>query len=810
MSARRELAAFALVLGSLLAGYFGESLFGGKVLSPADVLFVSASFREVKGPSYEPSNRLLMDPVLQFQPWIEFNRSMLRAGRLPLWNSASGCGTPHLANGQSAPFDPFQLIAYLGSLPRAYAWMAAARLGFAGLGMFLLCRAWGFGPWGRWFAGLSYPFCGFLVLWLLFPVTNVAVWMPWLFLASDRVLERPGLRRIGVLALASGGAVLGGHIQTSAQVLLAVGLYVVWRMFRAGNDAGIERPARQRAAAWAGGIALGMALASVSIVPLGVYLTKSPVWTDRAKECPSPWQLTRPRMLDAVCTVVPYVFGSQRRGHPNLARALGVNNLNEAAGGYAGLATVLWLAPQAWGARKRQPRVAFLTALTAVGFLGAFGFPPVANVLRAVPVLDVMDQRRLTLWVAFGLVLLGGIGIDRLAAPAPGAVARWWVSLWATAGLGLLLLATIVARSEPWLMHRAREHYAQAAATTDGADPALYQQRAERQVSAAVRFLPVSLGLTAGELLALAALASLVGRGAVAWPVARGALAGLTLCELLAFGIGLNPAIEPGDDRPVTPLVARLRAVAGESGRILGLGEEWPPNVAMRYGLADPRNYDSVELTRSLAWLASLYETGNGVLSSRRTVTWAGVIRARQRLAESGVVAVVGASPPPPALAAEVERVGDVWLARLATQPRATLQSGREAVQLVGGNGRLEARFTLAHDDILVIRETYDPGWRAAVDGHAAVAEPWLGVFLAVRLGAGAHHVTLTYDPPEVRVAIGASLAALAATLLALTGALPARSARFRLQGLGRSRAIGLESNSVSSTGLHDRSNTEG
>ena len=66
-----------------------------------------------------------MDPVLQFQPWLEFNRTMIRAGRLPLWNPYAGCGAPHLANGQSAVFDPFHVMAYLGTLPEAYAWMAA-------------------------------------------------------------------------------------------------------------------------------------------------------------------------------------------------------------------------------------------------------------------------------------------------------------------------------------------------------------------------------------------------------------------------------------------------------------------------------------------------------------------------------------------------------------------------------------------------------------------------------------------------------------------------------------------------------------
>src|SRR4051794_23340211 len=203
MESRRELIAFGLVLAACLAGCFHESLLGGRVLSPADVLLVEASFRPDGKGDYQPFNRLLIDPVLQFQPWLEFNRAELRSGRLPLWNPLAGCGAPHLANGQSAVFDPFHLIAYLGPLPGAYAGIAWARLLFAGVGTFLLARRWGLGPWGRWFCGLAFPLCGFLVVWLLFPVTASAVWMPWVFLALDRLLDRPPPRAVGSLALAT-------------------------------------------------------------------------------------------------------------------------------------------------------------------------------------------------------------------------------------------------------------------------------------------------------------------------------------------------------------------------------------------------------------------------------------------------------------------------------------------------------------------------------------------------------------------------------------------------------------------------------
>ena len=82
----RETVGFGLVLAGCLAVYFHETVVGGRILSPADVLLVESSFRTCPDRDYEPLNRLLMDPVLQFQPWLEFNRTMLRQGRLPLWN----------------------------------------------------------------------------------------------------------------------------------------------------------------------------------------------------------------------------------------------------------------------------------------------------------------------------------------------------------------------------------------------------------------------------------------------------------------------------------------------------------------------------------------------------------------------------------------------------------------------------------------------------------------------------------------------------------------------------------------------------
>jgi hypothetical protein len=793
LSPRRERFAFAATLAFVVAGFFSESLFGGKILSPADVLFATKGFEEVRGPNYEPANRLLMDPVLQFQPWIEFNRAMIRSGRLPLWNSRSGCGAPHLANGQSAVFDPFQVIAYLGPVPDAYGWMAAARLWFAGLGMFLLARAWGLGVWGRWFAGLAFPFCGFVVVWLLYPVTNVAVWMPWVFLTTERVWERPTFRRVGWLGLAVGGTLLGGHVQTSAHLLLAVGLYSLWRGWRSEwKLTGLV--------AWSAGLILGLGIAAVEVLPLGAYLAKSPVWGDRERERKSPWELARPRVLDSACIALPYLYGSQRRGQPNLAKALGVYNLNESAGGFAGLATLIWLAPLAWSARRLQPRVNFLVFLVIFGFFGAYRLPPVDNLLRALPVLGVTDNRRLGLWVAFGLVLLGGIGLDGLSQVRLSRFWRWWGLVWVVVSVALLIAALGVTRFAPQIRSKALAHYLKASESTPGADPEVYRQRAERQARETLDFVPRYLALCGLQGLTLAGLLWAVRRGRIGDDVGRVALLGLTLIDLFAFGFGLNPAIERADDRPEPALIAALRSKLGPGDRAIGLGTELPPNTLMRYGLSDARNYDSIELQRNLDWFAPLYDPKVAEQTSRREITWERVIANRDRLSLASVRAVVGPTEPPASKLLRVEKVGQVWVALLDPAPMVKCVSGdARSTEWSGRNGRKDARVKSTSETTLIYRETFDPGWRASIDGAWVPVVPYLGTFLSVKVPAGAHRITFVYDPIEVKIGLISSIIAGLLTVFALTGSAIFRFTRIVLQRLGRSQALGLESESCPS-----------
>jgi len=429
---------------------------------------------------------------------------------------------------------------------------------------------------------------------------------------------------------------------------------------------------------------------------------------------------------------------------------------------------LIWLAPLAVVAQARNSRTAFLAGVVAFGALGAFQLPPVDNFLRALPVLDVTDNRRLTLWVAFGLSLLGGIGLDQLGESHR--LGRFWLGLWVLAASLFAGAALAIPALEQPLRDRAHAHYHAAALATPGADLSEYQKRGERQVAQTVRFLPQYYGLMAGQLLVLTALAALVCkvRSTPGW--VRPALVGLTLVDLASFGFGLNPAIDASIHRFEPQVVARLRQELPPGARALGLGEELAPNTLMRFGLSDPRNYDSVELARSLSWLVPLYKPGASALTSRREVDWSGVARARDRLCESGVGAIVARARPPTDEFARTERVGRVWIAWLEARPWADSATPKARIAFAKNHGKAEIVIDSPARAEVVVRETWDPGWQARVDGKPVILRQKWGVFLGLDVDKGYHNIVLEYNPIEVRSGLTVSICSAVLVILVLTG----------------------------------------
>ncbi len=331
-------------------------------------------------------------------------------------------------------------------------------------------------------------------------------------------------------------------------------------------------------------------------------------------------------------------------------------------------------------------------------------------------------------------------------------------------------LACAIPRFERQIRDRADVHYRQAALETTGADANVYHERAHRQVREVLDFLPRYHALVALELITLAALAARVRRRSLLWLLGS---SGFARADAVRPGRAgprsqpghrrRHPRVETARDRPAPPGPAAWRPRPG-------LGEELPPNVLMR--LALPTCGTTTRSSWPRASSGSNRSTNSaGGLSSRGEITWNRVIAARARLIESGVGAIVGSSPPPDGVFDRVEQVGRVWIAWLAGKPWADSDSARAR------RHRDSRPWPGTHSDrcrscpiALTVRETWDPGWTALLDGKPAKIQGKSPVFLNIDIPSGQHELILEYDPIEVRLGIAVSFCSLVIVILVLTG----------------------------------------
>jgi hypothetical protein len=93
-----------------------------------------------------------------------------------------------------------------------------------------------------------------------------------------------------------------------------------------------------------------------------------------------------------------------------------------------------------------------------------------------------------------------------------------------------------------------------------------------------------------------------------------------------------------------------------------------------------------------------------------------------------------------------------------------------EAVRVIRDDpGRVELVAHLTTPGLVVLADTYYPGWRLTVDGRAAEILQTNGSMRGALVGAGEHRLVYRYDPDSLKVGAGLTVAGLAALVLLLT-----------------------------------------
>ena len=201
-------------------------------------------------------------------PMITFLMDQLHRGHFPLWNPFSYCGYPVFANIEACFFHPLVLAAAFvaahtsaACLPMLLEWSVVLQVWVAGIAAYHLFRSFGSAAVPAWTGAVIFQTGGYFASRAEHIGAMMAVaWMPlaWLAVFKLRHEFRPGW--LAALAAALGMSVLGGFPQPTLAVFvstaaLAVVLVVV----------GLARP--RLLASTAAGCVLGLALAAVQFLP---------------------------------------------------------------------------------------------------------------------------------------------------------------------------------------------------------------------------------------------------------------------------------------------------------------------------------------------------------------------------------------------------------------------------------------------------------------------------------------------------------------------------------------------------------------
>jgi Bacterial membrane protein YfhO len=579
----------ALILFTILAViYFGPGLLPGHTTSASDYLWSVAPWN-TQAPSglfvwsthpFEVgSNTQLVDPTTVFEPYLQYTRSQLP--HIPLWDPYIMGGTPFLGDMQSAIFSPFSIPAYILPFWWSLSVIAVLKVVVAAMGAFLLGRALKMRFAGAFLCGTVFGFGLFLIAWLPWPLANVFPWIPWMLLATEYLIRRPGLLTASGLAFIVALQFFGGHPESSFQALFAVGCYFVLRVLQSpgGAVAAVRTAAAERRSrlgtlyrsvrkpilVFVVAIALGAALAAVAIVPFVELLRKS---SDLS---------SRPRGL--VHVQPKFFFASLV---PDYFDRVPTNFLIEDAF-YAGALPVMLALIALMKAKVERIAIAIFAALCIVVVLG---IQPLFGFVGRLPGFDETYLSRLTILYLLCMALLAGWGLDDLMAHRP--TGRRAVVAGSIAGGLFVLPIVIVLATRGTSLH----FFARAAHIAWGfAQEPLYNSLNWEPV---IRLAAILIWVTVAGF-AVILLYLRIGRGIA--PVLFAVLAILLVVgDLFQAGFGENPGIP--DSHAVQPITPAIRYLESQSpARYVAVDpyvgfNPLPPDVNIDYGLYDARGYD--------------------------------------------------------------------------------------------------------------------------------------------------------------------------------------------------------------------------
>jgi len=492
---------------------------------------------------------------------------MLANGELPWVNRFAGDGGPLFANPQTALFSPFNWPPLILGM---HGWVITGflKLLIAAICAYWLARELEVERDPAIVSAIVFACCGFMIVWLLFPHTNVLALLPGFLAACLRLIRQPEKKHAALVIVFAALITAGGHPETLLAGVITAIAFLIWHCERTHKWGFLGAMP-----AFVGSL-FGFLLLAVLLVPFAIIAQNSYAAAMRPN-------LAHPfRIWTVLSQILPGILGTPLRGELDLTALPRAEPYSIRVGAYVG-ALVLLAIVVAW--RDLSPVLRRGLKIGVVGLVLSWYPPGIDHALRNVPVIRLLAlQYCATPFVIFASITAG----PALYALASRRRKKLGVLL-AIAGAALLVagIAPALPPMRPALIAlahnmidtlKARGHLQQASA--------VYEQRLAYYLAAA--------GMTALRRIALPGLLWLIA-GIALLKANRRLLTIAALLELITFGLGFNPAVRIAE-APVTPLaVTQIKAKDPTNRWLIAANVEvFPANIATSYGLRDVVSYD--------------------------------------------------------------------------------------------------------------------------------------------------------------------------------------------------------------------------
>ena len=678
-----------------------------------------------------PNKPIGTDNPKLFYPYRKFTTDEFKQGRVPLWNPYVFSGNIHAATYQAAIWYPFNLLYSL--LPQVDAWSILIMLQpiLVGWFTFLFMRSQGISKRGSLFGSIAFAFSGWMIAWWeeSLVIVHSILWLP---LALYAVARRRWLLLIFALSM----SILAGFLQMSIYLFATV---AIWSIFT-------KRMAKLLVLVFFAAVLI----TAIQWLPAIEAYMLSPRGTGGAKFLFDDYLVP---LRHLITLLVPDFWGNPGSYNYFFPKLFYHEKVV-----WMGLFPLIFSILGA-GIRKDK-RVFFWTIFTVVALSLGFALPTswIWYVLK-IPVLSAAQPARIFVLFAFGASILAAYGMDAWLA---GRIPK------KRAFILLSIFSAVIAALWGYVF------FARWQIAYNGTLSAVDLEAYTRYGTVSFRNLlipSVSLVLSWGIFLFMSS---------------KTFVYAIVMVATLAWSLYAADKFLYFSDRrfefPETPAIAKLKELTSKDySRVWGYGDaSFTPNMLSYYGLYSPEGYDAL-FSQKYGELLHVIKSG-GVVSDQidrtdailkgmterdpmdqspirlRLMSLLGVRYILEYKNAEGKEALTNNQRFPPALftIAWEDDAWRIWEYKEAL-PRAWFSTDGKVTIRRYEPSLVELDVNSSERGMVVLSDTYYPGWVARVDGRNASVERVHDALRGIPVEGGNHTVILTYEPISFRLGLAGS-----------------------------------------------------